>query len=369
MKIIPAYQFPTSYNDIVQRLHAIEPKKYGRSRNFIDGALTYLSPYISRGIISTKQVANYALEQGHEPKQIEKFLQEFAWRDYWLQIWIARGDEINKDLRNEQQPVNNHSFPKAVYEGQTGITAIDQAIKEFYRSGYIHNHVRMYIAAIVCNMGFSHWKLPAQWMYYHLKDGDWASNALSWQWVSGANANKKYVANQSNINKYMKNDQTGTFLDVPYEAFNNWSIPDQLQETISLTLQTPLPETPKPNIEKTQPTFIYNWYNLDPLWGKGEHANRILLLEPSVFDAYPISQQSVAFMLEVAKNIENLQVFTAEFSELQSMVGDGKIIYKEHPLNKAYKGEEHPREWISSITGYHRSFFQFWKKVKKENQW
>ena len=51
-------------------------------------------------------------------------------------------------------------------------------------------------------------------MYYHLLDGDWASNALSWQWVAGSNANKKYYANQDNINKYFNSSQKQTFLDV-----------------------------------------------------------------------------------------------------------------------------------------------------------
>ena len=42
----------------------------------------------------------------------------------------------------------------------------------------------------------------ANWMYFYLLDGDLASNSLSWQWICGANSNKKYIANQDNINKY-----------------------------------------------------------------------------------------------------------------------------------------------------------------------
>jgi len=39
-------------------------------------------------------------------------------------------------------------------------------------------------------------------MYYHLFDGDWASNAWSWQWIARVNSSKKYFANQENINNY-----------------------------------------------------------------------------------------------------------------------------------------------------------------------
>ena len=43
--------FPSKYDDILQRVWKIDPINYGKTRNFIDGAVTYLSPYISRGVI------------------------------------------------------------------------------------------------------------------------------------------------------------------------------------------------------------------------------------------------------------------------------------------------------------------------------
>ncbi|MBD0777611.1 hypothetical protein HPE56_07385 [Maribacter sp. ANRC-HE7] len=204
--------FPTSYNEVLQRLQKIDPLAYRATRNFIDGKVTYLSPYISRGVISTKQVLASVLKRGYTPEKIEKFIQELAWRDYWQQIWIAKGNAIDLDLKQAQHPVTNTDLSSAIINGKTGIEAIDTAITDFYRTGYLHNHVRMYVASLACNIAKSHWKFPAHWMYYHLLDADWASNALSWQWVAGANSNKKYVANQENVNKYCHTDQRGTAL-------------------------------------------------------------------------------------------------------------------------------------------------------------
>ena len=232
-------KFTTDYQQIIAQLDQVDPVAYGKTRNFVDGAVTRLSPYISRGVISTKMVMNHVLSLGHEPSKIEKFLQELAWRDYWQQIWIAKGDAINEDLKHPQSNVDNEQLSVNLQKGATRIDAIDQSIQELYRHGYLHNHVRMYIAAIACNMAKSHWKIPAQWMYYHLIDGDWASNALSWQWVSGANSNKKYVANQENINRYCHTDQKGTFLDCPYADFEHMSIPALLQDTDLPDLKTP----------------------------------------------------------------------------------------------------------------------------------
>ena len=51
--------FPTETQEIHHRIQQIDPVQYARSRNFSDGAVTHLSPYISRGVISTKQVFDH----------------------------------------------------------------------------------------------------------------------------------------------------------------------------------------------------------------------------------------------------------------------------------------------------------------------
>lgn len=358
--------FPTDLASILERVEGIDPIKYGKSRNFIDGSVTYLSPYISRGVISTKQVFESVLKRGFDPNSIEKFIQELAWRDYWQQIWIHKGEQINSDLRHSQEPVNHYKMVKSIEEAATGILAIDEAIGELYETGYMHNHIRMYLAAIACNVGRAHWFSPAKWMYYHLFDGDWASNTLSWQWVSGSNSSKKYVANQDNINKYTKKIQRGTFMDVSYEELPTMNVPGVLKQITAFELKTNLPKPTLLTLETSKPTLIYNSYNLDPNWKSDIDANRILLLEPSHFEEYPKSDSFVDFILGLSKNIEGIKVFVGSFEELQNHTGISQIYFKEHPFSRHYKGIEEPRDWMFRVTGDFRSFFAFWKKCKKE---
>ena len=355
----------TNYQEILNQIDRIDPVSYGRTRNFIDGAVTKLSPYISRGFISTRQVFRAVKERGIDPRKIEKFIQELAWRDYWQQVWIANGSEINQDLRREQPNVCHYKIPKALVEASTGINAIDEALNEFYETGYLHNHVRMYVASIACNVGGSHWRVPARWMYYHLLDGDWASNALSWQWVSGSNAGKKYYANQKNINKYCRTHQKGTFLDVDYGSLEKAEIPEILRERTVPRLETRLPEKRSIEIDPELPTLIYNFYNLDPKWHEEANFNRVLLMEPSVYKAYPISSKSMEFMLGLSENIKGIQCYVGEFDELVEAYGIREAIFKEHPLNQ-YNGREEPRDWMFEVTGCYRSFFAFWKKCQRE---
>ena len=226
--------------------------------------------------------------------------------------------------------------------------------------------MRMYLASIACNIAKSHWKHPAEWMYYHLLDGDWASNALSWQWVAGTNSNKKYFANQDNINTFFYGSQKGSFLDVPYEAFENIPCPENLRASIVVDFKTPLPASDEVSLLPERPVLLYNYYNLDPFWRKDEAANRILLLEPSVFEKHPVSEKCIDFVIKLSKNIPGIQVFVGEFENLAKQALGQQLIFKEHPLNKHYRGTQDDRDWLSSVKGDFPSFFRFWKPCKKE---
>ena len=317
----------TNYNEILKQLDQIKPLEYARNRNFIDGSVTRLSPYISRGVISTKQVLDHVLKKGFSPKKIEKFIQELAWRDYWQLIWLEK--DINFDIKNPQREVYQEGISQCIADAKTNIEAIDKSIEDLYSTGYMHNHLRMYVASLSTNIAKSHWKQPAKWMYYHLLDGDWASNALSWQWVCGANSNKKYIANQDNINKYTYSNQKNTFLDTSYEEIMNLEQPSNFKLVSKEILKTEFPDFEKISIDKSKPICIYNYYNLDPLWRADLDATRILLIEPSIFNKYPIGKKAMNFMLELSKNIPSVKVFVGEFDELE--IGEFRSLFQRAP--------------------------------------
>ncbi|MCT4582891.1 MAG: deoxyribodipyrimidine photolyase [Flavobacteriales bacterium] len=358
--------FPTKIEAIYKLITDIDPIQYAKTRNFVDGAVTYLSPYISRGVISTKTIYDSLISKGYVPSEMQKFIQELAWREHFQHNWNALKWKIDTDIKHQQNPVLNHNIPQAIVNASTGISAIDQQIKNLYETGYIHNHMRMYIASLACNLGKSHWLTPAKWMYYHLLDGDWASNALSWQWVAGTNSNKKYIANQENINKYFYSSQAQTFLDTSYEELGKFPTPNELTETLEITLQTPLPKSKEVQIDTTQPTLLYTYYNLDPNWHVNAHYNRIFIIEPSLFKKYPVSQKSIDFAIALSQNIPNIQVYVGEFETLYQRIKAQPIRFKEHPTNHHFIGIKETRAWIFSTQGYHNTFFSYWKKCKPE---
>ena len=356
--------FETDYGAILRKLDAINPVKYAQSRNYINGQVNYLSPYISRGVISTKQVLDSLFEKGYSFDQMESLIQQLCWRDYFQRV--AQHKDINQEIKHSQEKVAHHAIPLSIIEGKTGIQAIDQSIESLFETGYMHNHCRLYLAALTCNMAKSHWYHPAKWMYYHLLDGDWASNACSWQWVAGANSSKKYYANQENINNYTDSQQRKTYLDTSYEALPEMEIPASLKAIQAFDFELELPEIVNINLNLDQPTFIYNYYNIDPLWHKDEPGNRILLIEPEFFQNYPVSKKCIDFMIALSKNIKDLQIYVGSFQSLVLNLEINSIHFKEHPLNIGYVGVQEERDWIANeVVGYYPSFFAYWKKVKK----
>ncbi|MFM9055918.1 MAG: FAD-binding domain-containing protein, partial [Bacteroidota bacterium] len=269
--------FPTDITSIRNRLHQIDPGAYASSRNYLNGAVTRLSPYLSRGVISTRQVLQSLAERGFDFAQVEVLVRELAWREFFQRVWQTRNPDT--DLRNTQDPVVGRGISRSIVHASTGIEAIDASIRTLMETGYMHNHCRMYAAALQCNIGQGAWMDGARWMYYHLLDGDWASNACSWQWVAGSFSSKKYYANQENINRYTGYTQRGTFLDTPYESFPDMAVPAELNERLSFELNTSLPKSVTLPENFRGKVYLYNYYNLDPTWCTQEEGLRILLLE------------------------------------------------------------------------------------------
>ena len=358
--------FPTDYSSILHRIESIDPIAYARSRNYGDGAITRLSPYLSRGVISTRQVLQSVAQKGMPWSALQKFVQELAWREFYQRLWQTLEENLFEDILPSGSEVKNREMPQSIAAGQTGIEAIDQGIAERKTTGYMHNHLRMYVASLCCNVGRSHWSTPASWMYYHLLDGDLASNTCSWQWVAGTFNGRKYYCNQANIDQYFKTNQPDSFLNQPYEVLPTMPMPEPLRLLRAFSETTVLPITPTPALDPSKPLYLYNSYNLDPQWGVQADVNRLLLLEPAHLNRFPVAPAVIDFILGLAKNIPGLQLFTGNVQDIPGLDQFPRIVSKEHPAFRHYPGEQQPRDWMfPDLSVNHTSFFRFWKQAER----
>ncbi|MFM6945957.1 MAG: FAD-binding domain-containing protein [Flavobacteriales bacterium] len=349
--------------EIEAQIDQFDPLRYSKTRNYTDGGVSYLSPYLSRGLISVREVYERLRNKGYSLYELEAFVMELCWREHAQRIWQHHNPQ--KELRTTQHWVSNETqLPTAVIAANTGITAIDTALIKLKETGYMHNHARMYLAALVCNHYGCHWRTAAKWLFGQLCDADAASNHLSWQWVCGANAPKVYYANQENINKYTRSQQRDTFLDTSYE-----NLPDV---RINVDWTTPaypfLPNvTEKIIVDAKLPTCIYTPYHLDPKWRAASAANRILFWDLAHWQDYPFSEKIYHWINALAaRNIPSLQIYVGRWEDLALHLNLQQTFTKEHPQTTPYHIQQDPRGWLyPDFDQQPGSFFSFWKKVQK----
>ena len=208
------------------KLHNIDPLAYGRTRNYGDGKVSQLSPYLHHGVLSLNEVRNHALTLCQQPEQITKFIQELAWRDFWQRALAQHPEWVWKDIEPYKTGFSVEDYadllPDDISQGRTQVACMDEFIHELLTTGYIHNHARMYLASYIVHFRRIKWQAGARWFLQHLLDGDLASNNLSWQWVASTYSNKPYIFNLKNVEKYFSKQvdtklKHNKILDASYE--------------------------------------------------------------------------------------------------------------------------------------------------------
>ena len=69
--------------------------------------------------------------------------------------------------------------------GLTGYPIVDAGMRQLWRSGWMHNRVRMISGSFLVKDLLIDWRDGERWFWDCLVDADEANNALNWQWVAG----------------------------------------------------------------------------------------------------------------------------------------------------------------------------------------
>lgn len=354
----------TTKQELLDYIATFDVAAYAKTRNHLSGTVSKLSPFITRGVITLPEIRQAVLSR-HSASGAEKFIEELAWREYWQQVWFAKADDIFSDLRFPRDDWAHNDLVKAVVEAKTDITVIDEAVQALLATGYMHNHARMWVAMLACNVAKAHWYTMSRWLYYHLRDGDLASNMLSWQWVAGTNASKRYVANQAVINSCSDHKDLRTYLTMPREEVGEGEVPRVLRDSLPFSYQMEYP--PSDDYDKTAAAvFLYSPWTLNPDWRRGEVCERILLIEPRWFDQFPVSPSVLDFILTVARTqVPGIKVVVGNALDLK-LAPETQVYCQAYPAHEDWLGtpDAAPR-LFPHVTGYYPSFFKFWEACQR----
>jgi deoxyribodipyrimidine photo-lyase len=204
---------PATRDAALDRLAEFVPRagvQYTSSRNTDRGpgqpcTVSRLSPYLRYRLITEQETIGQVASR-HGQVAADKFVQEVLWRTYWkgwLEMRPAIWERFIEERDRQRQSLRDGSGLANAEAGSTGIEGFDDWARELVRTGYLHNHARMWFASIWIFTLRLPWALGADFFLRHLIDADPASNTLSWRWVAGLQTvGKTYLATADNISRY-----------------------------------------------------------------------------------------------------------------------------------------------------------------------
>jgi deoxyribodipyrimidine photo-lyase len=175
----------------LKRFLAEAVQNYDAARNLpgVTGT-SRLSPHVHFGEISPRSVFAAARAAG-DGKGVQTFLKELLWREFAIYLLWHHPDLPDAPLRDEFTKfpwAQNDAGLAAWRKGLTGYPIVDAGMRELWRTGWMHNRVRMIVASFLVKHLLIPWQEGEKWFWDCLAEADLAANAASWQWVAGCGA-------------------------------------------------------------------------------------------------------------------------------------------------------------------------------------
>jgi deoxyribodipyrimidine photo-lyase len=159
------------------------PDRVGSSR---------LSPHLHFGEIGPRLVWSAVRgRQDAHPEATQCYLRELGWREFAHHLLFHYPHTPDQPLRKDFG-----AFPwapdrenlRAWQRGRTGYPIVDAGMRALWRTGWMHNRVRMIVASFLVKDLLIPWREGARWFWDTLVDADLANNTLGWQWTAGCGA-------------------------------------------------------------------------------------------------------------------------------------------------------------------------------------
>ncbi len=144
-----------------------------------------LSAHLHFGEISPREAWAAARKGGDVWKR------QLVWREFGYHLLYHFEHTTDAPLRQEFERFPWKDAPaelQAWQKGETGYPIVDAGMRELWRTGWMHNRVRMIVASFLVKDLMVPWQEGARWFWDTLVDADLANNTLGWQWTAGCGA-------------------------------------------------------------------------------------------------------------------------------------------------------------------------------------
>jgi deoxyribodipyrimidine photo-lyase len=210
----------------------------------VDGT-SRLSPHLHFGEVSPHRVMQSlqsACNDTHTTTNTDGYVRELGWREFshHLLYHFPRTADENLNVRFDRfrWADLNPELLAAWQRGRTGVPLVDAGMRQLWRTGWMHNRVRMVVASFLTKNLRIHWLHGARWYWDTLVDADLANNTQGWQWTAGTGADAApYFRIFNPVSQALKFDPDGDYVrrwvpeleSLPVAAlFEPWRHPELL---------------------------------------------------------------------------------------------------------------------------------------------
>ena len=147
----------------------------------------------------------------------------------------------------EENKTNLISWQK----GETGIPMVDAGMRQLWKTGFMHNRLRMIVGSFLVKNLLIDWRCGANWFWDTLLDADLANNSAGWQWVAGCGADAAPFFRVFNpVTQGIKFDENGKFIrkylpelkELPNKfLFSPWEAPREVLKKANISLDKNYP--------------------------------------------------------------------------------------------------------------------------------
>ena len=116
------------------------------------------------------------------------FVRQLAWRDWYAHLLSENPGMVRAAIKPDYDKVlwrNDPDEYEAWKRGRTGYPIVDAGMRQLWKTGFMHNRVRMIVGSFLVKDLLIDWRWGERWFRHLLVDADVSQNVGNWQWVAG----------------------------------------------------------------------------------------------------------------------------------------------------------------------------------------
>jgi deoxyribodipyrimidine photo-lyase len=220
--------------------------EYEERRDYpADECTSRLSGHLKWGTIGIREVYE-ATDLAHADapdedarESVREFQSQLAWREFYTQVLFYNPEVVTANYKEYEHDIEWRDDPEALQawkDGETGYPIVDAGMRQLREEAYMHNRVRMIVAAFLTKDLLVDWRHGYDWFREKLLDHDTANDNGGWQWAAS----------------------TGTDAQPYFRIFNPMTQGERYDPEAEYITEY------VPELEGVDPALIHDWHTLSP---------------------------------------------------------------------------------------------------------